>query len=134
MTTPAKFLKKPATDLSELEPDALNKLAGGTLKRTLKLVRAAEDRETTNAHLLAFLRACATIFEHDRHLAGAVVQRFYPEAGHDTFSLLIDLATTHKDDEDVSKFLVGLKAALIKSENGERDAFLAACDDKEEGI
>jgi len=133
MTTPAKFLKKPDTDLSELNEAELQKLGSGLVKRTIKLMLAAseEPAEAWEEPVLEFLRACSHIGLKHPHLAGAMCGIFQKDGPPQALDALLGLAEKHRnDDKEIGEYLTLIRSAM--NEGGEKAlAFKAKCDQLE---
>ena len=85
MTTPAKILKKPDTDLTELDDAEIAKLAGGVVKRTIKLALEASDEPSAdwNEPIGAFLKVAAHIGLKHPLVASAMVGVLEKDGGVD---------------------------------------------------
>lgn len=136
MTTPAKFLAKPDTDLSEIEGDDLKKLASGVVKRTLKLMLEASEEASPawGEPLLAFLRTAAAIGQRDAHLAGAMVGLVDKNGPTGSVGALIDQAQAHREDEFVGAFLKLLKGELLSEDADRATAFKAKAEELEAAL
>lgn len=125
MTTPAKFLKKPDTDLSELGADDLTKLASGLIKRTIKLVLAdsEEQSDAWNEPVLAFLRAASHLGIPHPHLAGAMLGVFQKDGPPRVLDTLLALAEENRKEETVGAFLTLIRGELLQGDGERARAF-----------
>lgn len=124
MTTPAKFLKKPDTDLSELGADDLTKLASGLIKRTIKLVLAESEEQSDawNEPVLAFLRAASHLGISHPHLAGAMLGVFQKDGPPRVLETLLTLAEGNRK-ETVGAFLTLIREELLQGDGERARAF-----------
>lgn len=135
MTTPAKILKKPDTDLGELTDDEIKKLAGGIVKRTLKLVLEASDEPAPewNEPVLAFLSAASHLGLKHPVVAGAMVGLLEKDGPAGVVSCLVELAKDNSD-ETVRNFLKLLRGELLSGEEGRAEAFKAKAGELESAL
>lgn len=125
-TTPAKILKTPDTDLSEMDDDAIKKLSGGVVKRTIKLVLEAseEPADSWNEPVLDFLRVAAHVSTKHPIMAAAMVGLIEKDGPAGVVTCLIDLAKD-SGDEPVREFLKLLRGELLSGDADRATAFKA---------
>lgn len=136
MSTPAKILKKPDTDLSELDDNAVKKLAGGVVKRTVKLVLEAGDEPSAawNEPVEAFLRVAAHMGIKHPLVAGAMIGLLDKEGPAGVVTCLVELASgANKDggDETVRNFLKLLRGELLSGDAERAAEFRTKADELE---
>jgi len=130
--TPAKFMKKPdPADLEGASADQLHNLAVGLARRICKLELENPTGDQRGEHILSLLRASAALAKHDLHLSCSLINYLQSENQVEGFvAALVDVATNSRDDEQVSEFLVALKSNINTVGQEEREAFMAAVEEK----